>query len=89
MALPTKTDQITLDYGSAGTPFADVVAQSTIDTTTMDYGYSGTPFVTNPDSTPAPAGPAHLKTMFGVAVANIKTVNGIPLANIKTLDGLV
>lgn len=85
MALPNKTDESTLDYGYAGTPFADVVAQSSIDTTTMDYGSAGTPFVTNPDSsTPAPTGPANLKTMFGIPVANIKTINGVAIANVKT-----
>lgn len=83
MALPNKTDETTLDYSYAGTPFADVVAQSSIDTSTMDYSYAGTPFVTNPD-TAAPTGPANLKTYFGIPVANIKTINGVAIANVKT-----
>lgn len=82
MALPTKTDELTLDYGYAGTPYAEVTGSSSIDTTTLDYGFAGVPFTANPDTT-APTGPANLKSMFGVPVANIKTINGIAIANVK------
>jgi hypothetical protein len=47
MALPTKTDLLTMDYSYQGQPFVDVPAQDSIVLSTMDYTYQGQPFVRN------------------------------------------
>lgn len=80
MGLPSSSDLITMNFGFNGEPAVLVPASSSINTFTMDFGFNGEPFVINPGI----SGPAHLKTLFGIAVANIKTINGIPIANVKT-----
>lgn len=49
MALPTKTQLVTLDYARDGLPYCDVAAKSGIDTTTLDYALDGLPIVVTPD----------------------------------------
>lgn len=50
MALPTKTNLLTLDYTYLGEPFCNVPAKSSIDLSSADYVYQGEPFVSNPDT---------------------------------------
>jgi hypothetical protein len=48
MALPNKSNLVTMDYSYLGQPFVEVPAKDSIVLTTMDYSYLGQPFVRNP-----------------------------------------
>lgn len=47
MALPTKSDIITMDFSYNGLPFVDVPGNTTVDLMTMDWSWHGMPFVSN------------------------------------------
>ena len=65
MALPTKSDLVSLGYSFNGEPFVDVPANSTITLAEMTYSYNGEPFVRNEDSAPA-ASSTPLRCLMGV-----------------------
>lgn len=45
MAIPSKTDLVTLDYSYQGMPFCRVAAQAAFDTQNLDTSYLAQPFV--------------------------------------------
>ena len=55
MALPTKTNLLSLDYNDRGLPFVWVEAKS-LSTTSLDYNDRGLPFVGANDAAPAITG---------------------------------
>ena len=47
MALPSKTDLITMNFAFKAQPFVSVPSKTGVDTMTMDYAYQAQPFVSN------------------------------------------
>ena len=86
MALPVKTDIVTMDFGFRGSPFVSVEAKAAVVTAGMDWGYLGQPFVVNPSGGVAPT--TSIKKYMGVAQASLKKANGVAEASIKKLMGV-
>jgi hypothetical protein len=57
MPLPTKTQQLTLDYQYNGLPAVEVEAKA-LTSTTLDYQYNGLPAVAAADDSAPPASTA-------------------------------
>lgn len=86
MALPSKTEVVTMKFSGNGTPWVQVSPKTAVDLNTMSYSKDGTPWWGVPDGSSSPS--SDIATVNGLAYANIATFNGLSMASIGTINGL-
>lgn len=83
MALPTKTNILTGEYSSDGSPFIQVTSKAGIDPNTLEYSSDGSPWWSIAETSVA----SLIKKVGSVSWAAIKKIGGVLRANIKKISG--
>lgn len=87
MALPTKTNVVTMKFSKNGAPWVQVSPKAAVAPSTMAYSKDGSPWW-GVDDDSGGGGGSLIKTVNGLAVASVKTWNGLAIASVKTINGL-
>jgi hypothetical protein len=92
MALPTKTELLTLNYSWFGEPFCHVPAKSSIDLATLDYSWFGEPFAFSSEESGSSdielAGQIITRSVFGANATKTQSTNSSETTE-SSFDGLL
>ena len=85
MALPTRTEIITMDFSANGSPFCFVASKSGQDGNGMDYSDDGSPFW----FTPVAVAAGNIEAIGGETYAtDVAKVGGFSKADIAKIGGI-